>query len=97
MARIHEVFNRLVEQKHIVIKTGDLKSHDAIRIRLVKLFTRHKNMLEDLGADDGSCVLSVCATFDLASGRSTFHIKKKKAAEAARDWEIVEVGIPANA
>ena len=90
MARIHEIFNRLVEEKHIVIHTASISAHDSLRIRLVKLFSRHKDMLEDLGADDGSSVLSVCATYDVDSGNSTFHIQKRKSLLAEKDWKIVE-------
>lgn len=90
MARIVEIFNKLVEDHHIVVKTGDQKSHDALRIRLVKLFSRHKSLLEDIGVDDGTSILSVCATYQPDTGHSTFHIQRRKALEASKEFEIVE-------
>lgn len=90
MARVSEIFNRLVEEKHLVIKTDDFKSHDALRIRLVKLYSRHKSVLEDIGFDDGTSTLSVCAQFDVATGHSTFHIQRRQTNQVAREFEIVE-------
>ena len=94
MARTLEIFNRLVEEKHLVVKTGDFKSHDGLRIRLVKLFSRHKSVLEDIGFDDGTSILSVCAKFDPATGNSTFHIQRRQTNQIAREFEIVETGAP---
>jgi len=90
VARVSEIFNRLVEEKHLVIKTGDFKSHDSLRIRLVKLFSRHKIVLEDIGFDDGSSILSVCAKFEATTGHSTFHIQRRQTNQVAREFEIVE-------
>lgn len=92
MASVLEIFNRLVEEKHITIKTSNFKTHDALRIRLVKCYSRHKDLLRDIGVDDGSSSLSVCAMFAPSSGTSTFHIRRRKSSEEGQklDFEIVE-------
>lgn len=93
MARTSEIFNRLVEEKHIAVKTKTTISHESLRIRLVKLFSRHKIVLEDIGFDDGTNVLSVCASFNVDTGVSTFHIRRRKHKEEVQDYEIVEAGV----
>ena len=89
MANVVRIFNQLVEDRHIVINTGNFKAHNGLRIRLVKLFSRHKNMLEDIGFDDGSSVLSLCASWNATSGHSTFHIQRRKQS-VTLDFEIVK-------
>jgi hypothetical protein len=89
VAKVLEIFNRLVEEKHLVVHTGNLSSHHALRIRLVKLYSKHKDLLDSIGVDDGTGFLSVCASFDGASGNSTYHIQKRKQS-AALEFEIVE-------
>lgn len=91
MARLKEIFNRLVEEKILVIRTVDKATHESLRIRLVKLFARHKAVLEDIGADDGTGELSVCAYFDVDSGTSTFRIQERKTKQSSQDFEIVEM------
>lgn len=96
MAKVSQIFNKLVEERKISIKTGDKKSHDALRIRLVKLFTRHKTMLDSLGASDDSSTLSLSAEYQDSKGISQYFIRpaKKFGAEEKVDFEILDEESP---
>lgn len=91
MATSTNVFNLLVEKRELSVKTGSKSAHDSLRTRLVKLFSAHKKLLDSMGADDGSCSLSVSAHYELDSGTSTFHIKKaeKVVGKERIDYEIL--------
>lgn len=89
---IHQLFNQLVEKKKISISTKDAISHENLRTRLVKLFSRHKSTLSDIGYDDGSGTLSVCAEFLAESGISTYKIDKRKRKETT-EYELIEESI----
>lgn len=86
---IHQLFNQLVEEKKISIKTKTKTAHENLRTRLVKLFSRHKSTLTDIGYDDGSGVLSICAEFLAESGISNYKIDKRKEREKV-EYEFIE-------
>lgn len=91
-----EIFNKLVlgESSFITIKTGTLSNHNALRTRLVKLFSAHKTAMQSLGethiSDFKLTDLGLCATFDSASGHSTFSIAIPTSRKG-RDYEIVDL------
>lgn len=89
---IHQLFNQLVEKKELSVKTLTKTNHENLRTRLVKLFSRHKSTLTDIGYDDGTGVLSVCAEFlgIEGAGTSVYKIDKRKAQEKV-DYEIIEL------
>lgn len=86
---IHQLFNQLVEKKELSVSTKTKTFHENLRTRLVKLFSRHKSTLSDIGYDDGSGVLSVCAGYSSVDGISTFKIDKRKEKEKV-DYELIE-------
>lgn len=88
-AKIHEVFNQLVTDKQVKIKTTTVTAHDLLRTRLCKLFSHHKDTLEAIGFSDSSSSLSVCASFDADSGVSTYRLQLRKHSKEVT-YEIVE-------
>lgn len=67
------------------------KNHENLRTRLVKLFSRHKSTLSDIGYDDGSGVLSLCAEFTGLDGSGTSVYKIDKRKEKNRiEYELIE-------
>lgn len=87
-ASIHEVFNNLVADKQVKVNTKDSISHDLLRIRLVKLFSRHKATMAAMGFADESERLSMCASFDAVTGLSTFTTTKRRY-RGTTSYEIV--------
>lgn len=85
---VSTIFNRMVLEKEIKVRTESLRSHESLRVSLVHFFSKHKTTLKDIGFDDESCTLSVCAHYDLSSGVSHFRIAKRKL--STREYEIVE-------
>lgn len=91
MAKIREVFNQLVDQTTIKIKTGSIKAHDSLRTRLVKLYSSHKKLLDSIGVVDDSGTFGVSANFDSDKGISTFHLRVPRSRfEGKIDYQIVE-------
>lgn len=91
MATIHQIFNRLVENpgKEIQVRNKDKQAHENLRIRLVKLFSKHKSVLDSLGAADDSASKSLCADYQEDSGLSSFRIGNRRNSELT-DFQIVE-------
>lgn len=87
-ARIHDVFNQLIADKQVSIKTASKLAHENLRVRLCKLLSRHKFTMADIGYSDPDSVLSVCATFDGTNGTSTYSLALRRRA-AATTYEIV--------
>jgi hypothetical protein len=92
MAKASEIFNLLVEKGQLSLRIESKQQHDSLRTRLVRLFSRHKVLLGELGADDGSSALSVCASYSTDSKTSTFRIGKstKSVGQETIDYEILE-------
>lgn len=88
-ASISEVFNNLIADKQVKVNTGNSIAHDLLRIRLVKLFSDHKDTMDAIGFADESAKLSCCASFDRVSGVSIFTIARRKYA-GTTSYEIVE-------
>jgi len=89
MATTVDIFNKLVADGAIKVRTGTQSTHDNLRIRLVKAFSTHKKLLNDIGASDGTDnSLGVCATFHLGSGISTFTLQIPKKSKGI-EYEII--------
>jgi len=80
MSTVHNVFNQLVASptRSIIIATDSLRAHDNLRTRLVKLFSRHKDLLTSIGAGDDDVRLSLSADFSADSGTSKFTIRIRR-------------------
>lgn len=89
MSNIHDTFNKLVENKKVVVRTNSIADHELLRIRLCKYFARHKNTLESIGYSDSDCILSVSAEYSIDSGNSTFFLRIRKNGPN-RNYEIIE-------
>lgn len=87
-AKIHEIFNKLVEDRKLLVRTSSKDAHENLRTRLVKLFSRHKKNLEDLDFLDGTEELSMCATYDETSGTSSYSVDRRKSAKVV-EYEIL--------
>jgi signal recognition particle GTPase len=86
LSSIHKIFNDLVVNKKIEVKTETKLQHENLRTRLVKLFSEHKKTLKDIGAEDETSVFSLCGSFDSGRGISTFKLAKKR---GAAEYEVI--------
>ncbi len=81
------IFNTLVasEEKTIRVKTATLREHENLRCSLSKLFSKHKQQMEDLGylADDEKGK-SICAEWK--EGVSTFKVAVRR---TEKTYELV--------
>jgi hypothetical protein len=89
VATTQKIFNSLVADGAISVRTGSFRTHDNLRTRLVKLFATHKKTLNSIGYADSSESFGVCATWDEGAGTSTYTLAVPKKATAA-EYEIVE-------
>lgn len=78
-----------MEKKLLTLRTETKEAHEKIRVRLVKMFTRHKDTLAAIGYDSADGTLSLCARFEKDAGMSTFKIDKRKMPTSALDFEII--------
>lgn len=78
MATVHKLFNELIDKKKISVRSDTPVDHDNLRSRLCKLFSKHKIMLDELGADDGDSNLSLSADYNGTSKTSTFYIRRRR-------------------
>lgn len=88
-AKIHELFNKLVENKSLKVAVSSRTAYDNLRTRLVKLFTAHKDTLDSLGVADDSNLLSVCGTYDVVTKVATYRIAERSNA-AKESYEMIE-------
>ena len=89
MASTQQIFNKLVADTSISIKTKSRRAHDNLRIRLVKLYSRHKNTMRDIGYDVSVDGFGVCASYSNDTGLSVFTLNTPRKSKPM-DYQIVE-------
>lgn len=88
-ANLTQIFNLLVEHKEISVTTPDSNEHERLRVNLAKLWKRHKDNLKDIGYDDGSLSLSLCAKRESNTGTSKFSLAERSKGNQTKTFEIV--------
>ena len=86
-----KIFNNLVADTKVFVKTNTRKEHELLRTRLCKHFSRHKDTMLALGVDDDSSGMSILAEFKEATGISIFKVgvRKSKIGQENKKFEIL--------
>lgn len=79
-----------MENKELAVKTESKADHEKLRVQLSKLWKKHKDTLRDIGIDDDTLMLSLCAKRDGNNGTSIFELGKSvKGKGEEKDFEII--------
>lgn len=86
-----KIFNQLVADGKISVKTSTKQEHENLRTRLVKHFSYHKETMVALGVEDDQHSFSVCASFETSTGISVFRLGVRKGgiARETKEFEII--------
>lgn len=93
MSTIHKLFSLLVERGTISVRSDSTRDHENLRVRLVKMYSRHRIILDSIGCDDESTVLSLAGTYSDVSKTSTFALRRGRRSginNPIKEYEIVE-------